>query len=272
MKDNNKTTVTISAAQQDRLVAMQDQRKVILGHIAAYNQAMSDNNAKARDKAADDLKSAEKDYAALALRDFCLQCVVENNDGTVNTTMTIENAIRRLTYDVLYHKEDKDTKRLSVATKSKDIDLLALCKICGIDKSWFNDVTCFNKRLALRCGHELHLKTSDLKKMDDSHYYEQLLREEANGGTPASNTQIAKEMQEIIDKILFVPGTKNKTKNRYRVKSEDVVYLVMLYLRRSKALRVKVLTDRPLLTLFVDVIHHIVTKKCYSMDCPWVKD
>lgn len=271
MKDN-KIPVTITPEMQERLDAMQQQRQVILTHMDEYNAAVTANDANAQRKAEDELKKAEKDYADMVMRDFSLGCLETNADGSVNATQTLLNAVTRLSYNVIGHSEDKDSHKLSVVDRSKDVDLYKLCRICNIDNSWFNDVKCFNKRLALRCGHELRMKVSDLKKIDDSHFYEQLLREEANGGTPASNTQIAKEMQAIIDKILFVPGTKNQTKNRYRVKSEDVAYLVMLYLRRSKALKVKVLTDKPLLTLFVDIAHRIVTKKSYSMDCPWVKE
>ena len=269
--NNNKTPVTITPEMQERLDAMQQKRSEILTQINVYNTAVTANDANAQRKALDSLKAAEKDYTDLSMRDFSLRCLVKNSDGSVNVAQTVLNAVTGMHYSTIGHKEDKDNHKLSTTDGSKDVDLVKFCRICDIDNSWFNDVKRFNKRLALRCGHELHIPTSDLKKIDDSNCYEELLREEANGATPASNTQIAKELQDIVDKILFVPGTKNPKKNRYRVKSEDVVYLVLLYLRRSKALRVKVLTDKPLLTLMVDVMHRVVQNGHYAMDCPWVK-
>ena len=106
---------------------------------------------------------------------------------------------------------------------------------------------------------------AQIKQICDSFYMNKLARQIELGETPDSNTAICKQLQQVLDGILYEDNGKGK--NVYRVNNHDVAYLLMCYTKRGKkTLSVAVAKNAYMHRLIADVAHRIVTNKAYDLE------
>lgn len=237
-------------------------------NIAEYNTALSENDFAKMAKAETALKTAESSYAEAKEEEVFETLKSEENP--------VKAAIIRHSYNVVTHKVNRKKGVIIgyelVTDRLRQIDLLRVCKYCDLPTSWQYKVEKFNQLLALRTANDLKLPKSKVKEICDSFYMNKLAREIDLGGTPDSNTQICKQLQMVVDAILYVDNGKGK--NLYRVNNHDVAYLLMVYTQRNnkKICSVKVAKNSYVHKLILDVMHRILTGGVYDLNYQMVKN
>ena len=214
-----------------------------------------------------ELKAAEADYAEESQNEMFAICKASG-------APVLEGA-KRHSYPVLGHraiKEDGFTVGFElVEDKEKQIDLVKLCKFCDLPVLWKYKVEKMGELLALRCARELGMTTQEIKEISKTYRLDKLAKAEEMGATPTSNNQIVKLLQSVIDAILYEDDGNGK--NRYKVNSHDVAYLLACYTKRGrKVLYVTVAKASFLHNLVVDVMHRVVCNKRYGLDYQKIKD
>ena len=246
----------------DRQKILSDLRKSIEEKIAEYNDALKDKKPAAEVTAIEtELKEIEADYSKEK------QCEVFDTLGKADDPVVA--AVTQHSYLTLGHRAKREEGVVMglelVTDKVRQIDLVALCKYCHLPTDWQYKVERFNQLLACRAATELKMTKTQIKKICDSFYMNELSRKIDLGETPTSNTQICKQLQQVLDSVVFLDNGKGT--NVYRVNSHDVAYLLMCYTKRGKkVLSVAVAKNAYMHRLFVDIAHRIVTGKAYDLE------
>lgn len=251
----------------EKLSTLESEMKKLVGD---YNAALEKSDLDAMATAESELKVKEAAYAGLAMNRFFE--TVSNKEDYVGT---IIKAVTALTYQIKAHKVNKEEDKITgmeLTEKTAMVDLRKLCKFNGFEKQWINALEKFNLLLTLRAAIELGLNKAALKTINDSYYMAEKSREIELGKTPTSNNQICKQLQMVIDKILFVASDKNPEKNIYSANSHDVAYLLMCYTKRGKsALKVVCSKHSFVERLITEVLHRILTGAVYDVDYRAIK-
>lgn len=240
---------------------VQNKRNEIIAKIAECNEILKEGDKTKFDCAEQELRELETTYAEeKAVEVFCELKEQEN---------PVEAAIRMHSYPVVGYKTIREDGLVRgfeiVEDKPRQIDLVKLCKFCDLPTEWQYKVEKFNKLLALRTAEELKMTKAQIKKINDSFSMNELARKIEMGETPTSNTQICKMLQMVLDGILYEETDKGK--NKYRVNSHDVAYLLMCYTKRGKkVLSVAVAKNAYIHRLVMDVAHRILTGKTYDLE------
>lgn len=238
-------------------------RKDIESLVAEYNVALKAGDMKQTTATEALIKEAEKTYAGLSMNNFFEQ-VSDRND--YNRTLT--QAITALCYQVLSHKmvkEDGVTTRMELIERSKTVDLEKLCKFNDFSTSWVYTLEKFNLLMTLRTAIELGLPKAALRAINDSFAMRKLSEQVELGKTPTSNTQICKQLQSVVDAILFMAN--DKETNTIKVNSHDVAYLLMCYTKRGRsALKVVCSKHSFVENLVTEILHRVITGKTYDVD------
>lgn len=230
--------------------------------IDEYNAALDENNFVKMSQAETALKAAETNYAKTKEEEVFEALKDEENP--------VKAAITKHSYNIVSHKVNRENGEITsyelVTDKLRQIDLVKFCKYCNLPTAWQYKVEKFNQLLALRTANDLKLPKAKIKKICDSFYMNKLAREIDLGGTPDSNTQICKQLQMVVDAILYVDNGKGK--NLYRVNNHDVAYLLMVYAQRNnkKVCSVKVAKNSYMHKLVLDVMHRILAGKVYDLE------
>jgi len=245
--------------------------------VAAYNAALAKSDVEAMNAAATDAKSHASEYALQSMTQF-FETVSDKEDYNG----TILRAITQLTYPTKGYKINKEDEKITgmvIVDRTATVDIRKLCKHNGFDKFWINYLEKFNLLLTLRAATELMgvdkgaTKEQEqefaavLKSINDSYYMKEKAKELAMGKTPTSNNSICKQLQMVIDKILFVASEKDPAVNTYKANNHDVAYLLMCYTKKGKgALKVVAAKHTYVERLIVEIIHRILTGKVYGLD------
>ena len=250
--------------------------------VAAYNEALAKSDVEAMTTAATNAKTHASEYANQAMIQFFeTVSVKEDYNGT------ILRAIKELTYTTKGYKINKEDEKITgmeIVDRTATVDLRKLCKHNGFTQDWIFSLEKFNLLLTLRAATELMGvdKNADKKKkaefaavlktINDSYYMNEKAKELDMGKTPTSNSQICKQLQMVIDKILFVASETDPAINTYKANSHDVAYLLMCYTKKGKgALKVVCAKHTYVERLIVEIIHRILTGKVYGLDYKMVK-
>lgn len=250
--------------------------------VAAYNAALAKSDVEAMNAAATDAKTHASEYANQAMNQF-FETVSDKEDYSG----TILRAIKELTYPTKGYKINKEDEKITgmeIVERTATVDLRKLCKFNGFDKFWINHLEKFNLLLTLRAATELmgidkgatdkqkKEFSAVLKTINDSYYMKEKAKELDMGKTPTSNNQICKQLQMVIDKILFVASENDPAINTYKANNHDVAYLLMCYTKKGKgALKVVAAKHTYVERLIVEIIHRILTGKTYTIDYKMVK-
>ena len=242
-------------------------REEIVAKIGEYNEALKENDLAKATRIEQELKETEASYAELKSVEVFTELKEKENP--------VREAITTHSYLVISHKtlrEDGVVKGFEIIEdKVRQIDLVKFCKFCNLDTMWQYNVERFNQLLAMRAANELKMTKAQIKKICDSFYMNDLARQIEMGGTPDSNTAICKQLQQVLDSILFEDNGKGK--NVYRVNNHDVAYLLMCYTKRGKkVLSIAVAKNAYMHRLVMDVAHRIVTGKAYDLEYRMIAD
>jgi len=239
----------------------------IISLIDTYNEALKEKNLDNMTAAEKALKDAEAEFAAQSQNDLFSACKQTENP--------ILEGIKLYTYPILRHKIIRDGEIITgmelVDDREKQIDLVKLCKFCGLPTLWAYKVEKAGELLCIRAAKELGMTTDEIKRIAKTYRMAKAAEEVDLGGTPTSNTQICKLVQKVIDEILFVDDGEGK--NTYKANSHDVAYLLMCYTKRGrKQLSVTVAKANFLHGLIVDILHRITCGLKYGLEYQMVKE
>lgn len=239
----------------------------IVAKINEYNEVLKENDLAKATRIEQELKETESSYAELKSVEVFGELKEKENP--------VREAIATHSYLVVSHKtlrEDGVVKGFEIIEdKVRQIDLVKFCEFCKLDTMWKYGVERFNQLLAMRAATELKMTKAQIKKICDSFYMNELARQIEMGGTPDSNTAICKQLQQVLDAILFEDNGKGK--NVYRVNNHDVAYLLMCYTKRGKkTLSIAVAKNAYMHRLVMDVAHRIVTGKAYDLEYKMISD
>ena len=238
-----------------------ERRTAIIEKIDEYNEALKENDAAKMGRIEQELKEAESAYSEAKCKEVFKELKQADNP--------IKAAVEKHSYLVVSHKtirEDGVVKGFEIVEdKPRQIDLVKLAKSCNVSPMWEHSVQRFNQLLAMRTAKDLKMSNAQIKKICDSFYMSDLARQIDLGGTPDSNRSIGKQLQLLVDGILFEDDGKGK--NIYKVNSHDVAYLLKCYTRRGKkTLSVAVAKNAYMYRLVLDIMHRIVTGKSYDLE------
>ena len=238
-----------------------DHRENIVAKIGEYNEALKANDLAKTAHIEQELKDAEAAYAEAKCTEVFAELAKEENP--------VKAAVAAHSYLVVSHRplrEDGVAKGFEIVEdKVRQIDLVKFCEFCKLPTSWKYAVEKFNQLLAMRTATELKMTKAQIKKICDSFYMNDLARKVEMGDIPGSNTAICKQLQQVVDGVLFEDNGKGK--NVFRVNNHDVAYLLMCYTKRGKkTLTVAVAKNAYIHRLVLDVMHRIVTNKSYDLE------
>lgn len=238
-----------------------DKRENIVKKIGEYNEALKANDLAKAAHAEQELKEAEAAYAEAK----CIEVFGE----LAKSENPVKAAVAMHSYLVVSHRAMREERVVTgfeiVEDKVRQIDLVKFCEFCKLPTMWKYAVEKFNQLLAMRTATELKMTKAQIKKICDSFYMSDLARQVEMGGTPDSNTAICKQLQQVIDGIMFEDNGKGK--NVHRVNNHDVAYLLMCYTKRGKkTLSVAVAKNAYIHRLVLDVMHRVVTGKAYDLE------
>lgn len=238
-----------------------EHRENIVAKIGEYNEALKANDLAKTARIEQELKDAEAAYAEVK----CVEVFRElaQSENPVKAAVTMHS------YLVVSHRAKREEGSVTgfeiVEDKVRQIDLVRFCEFCKLPTSWKYAVEKFNQLLAMRTATELKMTKAQIKKICDSFYMNDLARKVEMGDTPDSNTAICKQLQQVVDGVLFEDNGKGK--NVFRVNNHDVAYLLMCYTKRGKkTLSVAVAKNSYIHRLVLDVMHRIVTNKSYDLE------
>lgn len=238
-----------------------DNRENIVKKIGEYNAALKENDLAKAAHTEQELKEAETAYAEAKCIEVFGELAKEENP--------VKAAVAMHSYLVVSHRPMREDGVVTgfeiVEDKVRQIDLVKFCEFCKLPTLWKYAVEKFNQLLALRTATELKMTKAQIKKICDSFYMSDLARQVEMGATPDSNTAICKQLQQVIDGIMFEDNGKGK--NVHRVNNHDVAYLLMCYTKRGKkTLSVAVAKNAYIHRLVLDVMHRVVTGKAYDLE------
>ncbi len=207
------------------------------------------------------LDEAEKDYAKCVAKAIYAEYADKPN--------AVVELIKLYHYDVISHKEKRsDSKEnpkviaVEPITKKRQIDLLAFCNQAKLDTTWEVYGSRCNQLMCLRIATQLG---ADVKKISNSYFLRDKVKEINMGKTPTSVTQCCKLLQQVIDLIL---PTEEDGKSTYKVNSHDIAYLDGLYGKKSNQhiLTVRVSNDAFFRRILIDICYRLVTGSKYGVD------
>ena len=183
---------------------------------------------------------------------YCPRFKVRNitNDDGVITSMSVF--------------DDKGNLNLS----DKIIDLVDFDRYAGFtlanERGWQYSLERFGQLMTLKVAFELGLPSSKIDTVAKTYYLSKVAEKIKQGETPTSNTKALKELQYLIDMIIYED---DNGKNKYKATSHDVAYIDKLIAKRGKsALTVSVVNSRIIRELVTAVLYRIVTNKGYDID------
>lgn len=237
-------------------------RKDIEVRITAYNeQIVKKGDFAAMNRIEGEIRDAEAAYAEQQMREVF--------DWCKHQPEPILAAVERYDYPVLAHRLNREegvvTEMVLVEDRTKQIDLVKLCKALGIAHLWEYKVEKFGNLLCMRAAKELGWSDAQIKQIERLYYCNALSHKEDMGTIPTSNNQIVKLLQQVIDAVLPMDAETGKAK--YHCNSHDVAYLLMAYTKRNgkKKLTIEVAKNSFVHRLVMDVMHRIVTGAMYDL-------
>ena len=244
---------------------LKDKRTELEEQVSAYNAAVKKNNFTAMAKAEADAKEVCKAYTEAKTMQVFNRIMKEENPLKVAAT---ENRFTTLSVRTL--REDGFVTGMAIVeeddekAKEVQIDLLKLCEKLGVDTMWKHDIARFHTLLVYRNAKDLNISHDEMKKINDSNNMREFIKSAQKGEDPASNKAIDRELQKILDKILY--EDKNG-KNAYLVNAHDRAYLDKCFTKAGrKALSVTSIKPQGTFNLIYNILHRIVADKMYSLD------
>lgn len=243
-------------------------KETIVSDVEKASKAISAGKLKDLNAVDAHLAKMEKAYEALSMEMAF--------DSVLSAENPVLECIKKYSFTTLKHAEKKsegDDKHVigyEVVERERQIDLLRFCKYAKeynptISTDWEYSAAKLNQLLCLRTAKELKCSDLEIKEIAKSYYLKEQAKRIELGGTPTSNTQIAKALQTVIDAIIF--DDDGKGKNKYLCNNHDVAFILACYTRKGKsALSVSVSKDAYFRKILTEVCLRIVDGGKYTVD------
>lgn len=213
-----------------------------------------------------------KEKADEAISAYNTEAICLKYHEWLNADNPVITAITELYVGVIKIKTNKDSETNTVTYSVEDaqrmVDLIALderAKEVGKDitavHTWKYKAEKFNKLSAFRTAMDLK---QDTKALEKSYFISQKAAEIDMGKTPTSNTQMLKQLQEVIDCIIYEDNGKGA--NTYKASSHDVAYILAVMNRRASSGVVALPKTSTMVTLITDILHRIFTNGVYEVE------
>lgn len=238
-------------------------RKDVEERISAYNAAILQKADFAKiNRIEGEVRDAEAAYNDQQMKEVFAECGKQQ--------YPILAAVKRYDYPILSHKIIREdgliTGMALTEDRTKQIDLVKLCKALSISHLWEYKVEELGNLLCMRAAKELGWSDAQVKQIEKLYYRSAISRDEAKlGVVPTSNTQICRLIQQVIDAVL--PVDPETGKSQYRCNSHDVAYLLMCYTKRNgkQKLTIEVAKNTYVHRLVMDVMHRIACGLWYDL-------
>ena len=226
----------------------------------------------------------EKSEASANIEDFVNDYNHYVKIDIYNALMENDNpmlaAIKEIVIPVLRIRDIKDVDGIVTKKSTEDengnlnlvnkrIDLLDFDKYSNFsianEKGWQYKVERFNQLMCLKVALELGLTKGEMNEISKTFYLSKMAEKIEQGKTPTSNTQALKELQSVIDAIIFEDNGNGK--NKYKANSHDIAYLDRCIAKRGRSLlTVSVVNSRITRELVAEILNRIVTDKKYDVE------
>ena len=263
--------------REDYLAKLQALSASVESNIEAYNNAVAED--KAEDAANLDTKIEEevKEHASIAQM-LCF-------DGCVKAEDPMRAAVLTMCYKTIGFKDEieedgakKTVKRVFDGDKVKMIDLRKLDKFSrdrklggiGKDANWIYKVDRLALLLSLNHAVEVGKGKAFIEEMSDCYAIKEAAKnidfKAANpkAGTPISNTNLQKAMQEVVTAMLGEEVGK-------KVVTHDVRFAVKSTARVSGPKSIKVVTPAQMHKIMLGICNRIVTGSEYDVEYKAIK-
>lgn len=225
------------------------------------NKFVDDYNKAFLAKSLDGMKDAEENLTKelKAYKKAAFEAVLNRLKKSDNPVL---EAVKQLTYGVFRAKTVKDDNGneagIELVPTDARIDLVKVCEHCELSTVWKYKVEKLALLLALRAAKEIGIPAEEIKVMNYKFKMDELARREKMGETPASNSQITKAIQMILDEVLPGQGKAN---------AHDAAFMWMASTRAGREAKcIKVADAKMAHRLFAEVANRVVTNGRYNVD------
>lgn len=231
-------------------------------NVKLYGDRLRENNARGMEAVESTIKELEKAYAAQSQLELFQRCAKAENP--------VLEAIIQFEYPIIVHRRhsiEGTQVGFKVVSATKPIDLVAFCEYCKKPTGWQYKVERLNCLMCMRVNAGLGRSEAEIKRLEGMYYQSEFARKvEMTGCIPTSNTQLVSLLQQVIDAIIFIPGSKNPQMNAVRCGKKDVFFLLGTYTKYDKKNKhcLAVARTRDLHTYILDVLNCIVTHGTYD--------
>nr|DAK65477.1 MAG TPA: hypothetical protein [Caudoviricetes sp.] len=138
-----------------------------------------------------------------------------------------------------------------------------------VNGQWQYYAETFAKAIASDVGKGLELNEAEQKRLNDS--YKEALEDGKwvclSAANPSTGNMV-KDLQGLVDMILFIPDEKHPDKNKFKVFSRDARFVDTRKAKAGKALlSTRTIRGKEMLAVIGDVMYHLTTGNPYTIDC-----
>ncbi len=247
----------------------------IENEVERFNQSFTLDNAEEgkaiRAEVSLIIEELESDYNKI-VRNEAYQEFMQDENPLIKAIMTLN--IPRLKVRTLVNDDgvvtgmDTHDNDGNLNIVYKIVDLVDFDKYAGYtlgaEKGWQYKVEKFNQLMCLKVALELGLTKAKTDKIAKTFYLSKVAEKIEMGETPTSNTQALKDLQSVIDSIIYED---NNGKNKYKATSHDIAYIDHLIAKRGKSLlTVSVVNSKLTRELITGVLYRLLTNGKYDID------
>lgn len=179
----------------------------------------------------------------------------------------MKEAILALETIAVQCKEDKESGKYELCNTSRIIDLVKFDRFCdpktiAHDSSWVYNVGNLARLFAAYATNEVGGNWREL--LNEFYLGRQTFRSpEAN---PISKKTLTRELQKMVDAIIFIDNGEGKGLNQYKVTSQDVAFMVLCSCKQGKKPKTIAMPKEMTITkLLIQVINRIMTGTTYEV-------
>lgn len=248
----------------------------IMEEISRFNKAIADPTVEENINIISESRVNLPEY----IKEYASSAKYEKLKALSETENPMKSAIIDGAYSVLREVDNKDEETGLVESKdvveqTKRVDILDLDRFCkykaSAEKGWQHKVEKFNQLMCFKAGKELKVKDSEMKKMTKTFYMSKLASEIEMGKTPTSNNQALKNLQEVINSIIFEDDGRGN--NIYKALSHDIAFIDKVYVSLgASTLTARVSNATTMRKIISRVLYRVLTNGNYELDYKKIKE
>lgn len=212
-----------------------------------------------------------KEAFDIAIKEYNELAIIQDFITLRSKSEPMKAAIEQLSIATIESKQNKD-KESGIITYTlepaiKQIDLVAFDEFCerekmniAYKKDWKYLIEKFCLLITYKIMKDLNCDTN---KLENTYFISDIARQIDLGKTPISNTALLKQLQTIVDAIIY---EEENGKNTYKVTSYDVNYVIATMTRRGKSGTVVSPKPSTMHMIVMDVLHRIITDGDYKVE------